>query len=292
MNEITNMNPALVAVGELMVGDSMMVAMSLIPIILIVLLTISIVRSLMGGQGVSLDYGLVIRGLMLFFVAMFYAEWVSMLSYTASVIIDAFERPEGFLESLEEMAAVGLLGEDGKQDPTLLNQILKGLRNLPVMIMVWIQEGLTLIVRLGVEMLRSYLLTFLYIVGPLAISVSLLPGFQATVKMWLKAFIGAQFWSLTLTILDNLIYAYNLAYLADASSGAGGYLHALTANLVIIFMYLISPALTNYYINAVAASQFWGRVGALAGSTFLFGPRLLGGRLLKGKKSSIKISKK
>lgn len=278
MNNIINVHPSLVTVGEQLVSESLIVAMELIPIILIVLMAISLVRSLMGNSGIRLDFSLLFRGLLLFLVTMFFVELMDMLSYLLSVIISRFERPEDFLESLEQMARIGLLDQDGNQDAGFIGRILTGLRNLPVMIGIWIQEGLTFIIRLAVDLIRSYLLTFLYIVGPIAIAVSLIPGFRMTGLLWLKAFIGAQMWDLTLTLLDNLIYVYNVNFLGDGSGGAGAYLHALTANLVIIFLYFISPALTNYFLNAAGASQVWSKFGAMVGSAFFFGPKLVSKR--------------
>lgn len=274
MKQIINVHASLVAVGEEMIGDSLRVALQLIPIILVALLAIAIVKSLMAHRTVTMDYSLLIRGLILFFVVMFYEDLMQMLSYTLNAIIGSFQRPEGFLSSLEEMAKVGLLDENGEQNTGLLGRALQAFRNLPVMIAIWMQEGLTLAIRLGISLVRSYLLVFLYLVGPISLAVSMIPGFRMTGLLWLKAFIGAQLWDLTLTLIDNLAYAYCLNFLSDPSAGAGGYLHALTAQGIIVLLFLISPALTNYFLNSASASQVWGKFSAMMGTAFLFGPRL------------------
>lgn len=93
--------------------------------------------------------------------------------------------------------------------------------------------------------LRSFILVFLLAVGPLAILFSMFPGFEGNMKGWFKWYMSTAFWSITLGILDLLLFKY-LDYCITTNSLEG----VTTVNIVIALMYLLVPVLTTMYINS------------------------------------------
>jgi hypothetical protein len=102
--------------------------------------------------------------------------------------------------------------------------------------------------------IREVSLMFLMAVGPLAIVISLFPGFEQGIGVWFKHFISVSFWGVTLGIIDRLFCAYldNLA-LQDNTDGFIPLMICLT------LMYCMAPMLTSKYI-AHGASSVMSRV--------------------------------
>ena len=68
MERINSMHPSLAIVADQLIGTFLTASRALIPILLIIVLVYSLVRSLVQGQHITMDFKLLVRGLMLFFV--------------------------------------------------------------------------------------------------------------------------------------------------------------------------------------------------------------------------------
>jgi hypothetical protein len=109
-----------------------------------------------------------------------------------------------------------------------------------------------------IYIVRSLILVFLYAVGPIAILASMFPGFEENLKHWLKYYIMVGFWTVTLAILDLILYQY-LDYCEKNSTIDG----LTTVNIGIALMYLIVPYLTSRYIGG-QGSQFISKMVQMA----------------------------
>jgi hypothetical protein len=85
----------------------------------------------------------------------------------------------------------------------------------------------------------------MFAVGPLAILFSMFPGFEGNLKIWLKWYISVAFWTVTLAILDLILFKY-LDY-CQANNTLDG---ITTINIGLALMYLLVPMLTTMYINS------------------------------------------
>jgi hypothetical protein len=105
---------------------------------------------------------------------------------------------------------------------------------------------------------RSLIMVFLFAVGPIAILLSMFPGFEDNLKHWLKYYIMVGFWTVTLAVLDLILYQY-LAYCEKNEVLEG----ITTMNIGVALMYLIAPYLTGRYIGG-QGSQFMSRMVQMA----------------------------
>lgn len=275
----SNVHPSLVDVANRLIGDSISACKLTIPLILIVILAYTTVSSLILGQEIKLDYKPLLRAVILMFVVAFYVEIMGVISSLISVFNNLFERPNDLLAAFQDLAETGTTssGDPDENDGfwATIGNAWDGVFNLFHLLSSWVQEGLAFMVRAAISLIRSILLAFLYLIGPIAITISMVPGFRDAGLLWLKGFIGVQFWDLTLNILDNLVFAYQVDGFTREGMDVG---YGLVVNIVIVIMYLMTPGLTNYFINTGPASSLWGRLGGIGASVLFFGNMLRGQR--------------
>ena len=265
MDNIAHIHPALAASAKEVASVSIPVAMSLAGAAILMLLIMGIGKSTMTSSPKS--YLPLIRGCALLLVLASYAELVNVGSGALSSITTQVERPPGFWQGLAD-SATDELADDPDDTERRRRLTIGGILNLPAIIMGFIQNGLVFIVRLGLQLVRSFLLAFLYIVGPIAIAISLIPGFTSTGLSWLRSFISIQFWELTLNLLDSLVHAFSQNYLDTIDPDAGRFIYTVAANLTIVFLYLMTPRITNTLVST-GLSTLWGQVGAMGGVAML-----------------------
>src|ERR1035437_3300260 len=147
--------------------------------------------------------------------------------------------------------------------------IMGALSNIGDWIIANCTHMVIVVTRAVIYIIRSLILVFLFAVGPLAILVSMFPGFEDNLKHWFKYYVMVVFWTVTLAILDLILYQY-LDYCQQNSIIDG----ITTVNIGIALMYLIAPYLTNRYIGG-QGSQFMGRMVQMA-STSLAWSRKIG----------------
>ncbi len=125
-------------------------------------------------------------------------------------------------------------------------------------IMDWIIANCThmiiVVSRAVTYIVRSLIMIFLFATGPIAILLSMFPGFEENLKHWLKYYISVGFWMVSLAVLDLILYNY-LQYCEDHETLDG----ITTVNIGMALMYLIAPYLTGRYIHA-HGSMFMSRM--------------------------------
>lgn len=136
----------------------------------------------------------------------------------------------------------------------------------------WFQENGTAMIRLIIMSIRDVLFAFLYISGPIAISLGIIGMFKNLVNKWLQSLITIQFWSLTLGLVDHLAKFFLLHFSAvDVTQGSGANLLTNTdltgyicTNVVVTLMYLLVPYLTSLYAGGSQAGMFMSKVVTVA----------------------------
>jgi hypothetical protein len=131
--------------------------------------------------------------------------------------------------------------------------------------------GIASIARKLIEIFRQTLLGFLYVVGPIALTMSVLPGFGKLLIKWFSHYLSVQFWSVTLVILDNLVVLYTdlskmrTSVMSGLSlSEASEKIDILLLNIVITVLYFMVPYLTSLFIGQSSTGMFQSRALGLA----------------------------
>lgn len=270
MGNISGIHTQFVAIGYGISGSVLYAAKLSLPVFLIAMLAYSYVKSVIEHRDFQIDYRPVIRTLILMFVVNFYGEIISMSCLLISGIINTVPNKPEIGDAILQMAEATMSSsKDADPSDDWWDPIVMGVESI-LSVRAWIlsalQEGILFIVRAGISLIRSMLLVFLYIVGPIAIALSALPGFKASGLSWLKGFVGVQFWELSLRILDQLVFQYNLNGLQNFSADMQDAGYGLAFNLVALFMYLIVPSITNYFIHTGAAGGFMARIAQIGGA--------------------------
>jgi len=278
MLEILQVHEPLAAVADELINTSLYASRLLLPILLLIVLAFSLVRSLMASQSITLDFKLLIRGLVMMLVITVYPEIMQILSLALSGFTNLFnledEQLAEVLTSLTEQAA-----GTPEENESFLGSVsswfsdrLDGINAIQWSVTGWIQEGLIFLVRAGVSLVRAFLLVFLFLIGPISLALSIIPGFQQTATSWLKGFMGVAFWNLSLNILDNLVAAYNsyaLQLIANGDEFSISY--GFLVNIVITLVYLITPVLTNYFISTGGPASLLGSILTAGAATLMAG---------------------
>lgn len=273
MANITGMHAQFAAVAYGISGPVLFAAKLMLPVFLIAMLAYSYVKSVIDHKDFQIDYRPVIHTLILMFVVNFYAEIIGMASLLISGVINTVPRKPTIGDAIMQMAEATMASSkdpdpsDDWWDPLITS--FESMLSFRAWILSALQEGILFVVRSGVSLLRSMLLVFLYVVGPIAIALSVLPGFKASGLAWLKGFVGVQFWELSLRVMDQLVFQYNLNGLQNFSADMQDAGYGLAFNLVAILMYLITPSITNYFINTGAAGGFMARIAQVGAAVMV-----------------------
>ena len=132
-----------------------------------------------------------------------------------------------------------------------------------------VENGLAMIVRLFVERIKSMLLAFTLACGPVAFTIATIPGFGGTIGHWLRIFISTSLWGLTLSILDAIMAGFIQEFdipTGTTLSEASAVLDVLVINGAVILMYLSVPLLTSFFIGSAASASFLRAAQGAAGS--------------------------
>lgn len=140
-------------------------------------------------------------------------------------------------------------------------------------------DFMTSVIQAIMEFIQSFLLAFLYVAGPIALTFSLLPGFGGLAKSWLQSFIGINMWSVAFQVIGGLFVHYQ-AYEAAMSTGSAADVIAsvtgasqtrfMVACLVFIIMYLLVPMMSSMIVGSSAADGVLG-AGIRAGAALAAG---------------------
>ncbi len=133
-----------------------------------------------------------------------------------------------------------------------------GLSNLLDWLVANCSHLIIIVSRAVIYCIRELYMMFLMAVGPVAVLLSMFPLFEKTAGHWLKAYLSAGCWALTMGVLDRLLNAY-LDRMLGSHDGQG----LIVMNIGIALMYLMVPYITNKYIGGVH-SQFMGKISGVA----------------------------
>lgn len=264
-------------------GSVLRTSKALVPLFLLGVLLYSYGKSILMEAGPRIDFSLVIRGFMFFLLLIIYPELTQLLDMITGVIYGGLPQQVGLTDSLSKYNDLIWAGGEKPEagDPGFWNLVWDSVSGFAGALWASITSAiagvLIVMVREGMSFVRMILLNFLYMVGPVALALSIVPGFKESGAMWLKGYIGVSLWEFTLRVLDFLIHNFNLlAYDALAESDSSLAISAF--QLVCVIMYLLTPTITNYFLSVGSAGSFVGKASGVATTAMVMGAGKFGKR--------------
>lgn len=290
MNNISANPSFLQAVAEL-TGIVIRSCVFIVPTFVAIVLIFSLAKGFASGGGVQVDYTPLVRGFILMVSLYFYQELLGIVSLAIGGFVGLMGQPENIYAQLDDLQG-GLTPKSDPGNSSLTDYVDQAVEfiqsfDLQAMLQSMVLGGIASLARKVIELLRQTLLGFLYVVGPIAIAVSVLPGFGRLFLKWFQNYLSVQFWSLTLIILDNLVVLYTnftkerVSILSGAPAGvASERVDFLLISIVITILYFMVPYLTSFYIGQTSSGIFQSKaIGLAAAGTAL---AMKGGAALTG----------
>lgn len=141
--------------------------------------------------------------------------------------------------------------------------MVEGIKSTGQDLMASIVAVFASLARTFIETIRAFLLKFLILIGPLALTLSINEGFEHIGRFWFQKLISVYLWSLTLNILDHIIidYYHQIAVIpllntllgVPANSPETPY---YVDQLIVGFMYTLVPWLTGLYLGGFNSGHF------------------------------------
>jgi hypothetical protein len=290
MNNISANPSFLQAVAEL-TGIVIRSCVFIVPTLVAIVLIVSLAKGFSSGGGVQVDYSPLVRGFILMVSLYFYEELLGIVSSAIEGFVGMIAQPENIYVELDDLQG-GLPSKPEVGDKSLTDYVDQAVEfiqsfDLQAMLQSMVLGGIASLARKVIELLRQTLLGFLYIMGPMAIALSVLPGFGRLFLKWFQNYLSVQFYSLTLVILDNLVVLYTqftkerVSILSGAPAGvASERIDFLLISIVITILYCMVPYLTSLYIGQTSSGIFQSKaIGLAAAGTAL---AMKGGAALAG----------
>lgn len=253
MEYILDIHPNFVRMGNELVVPVINGALAGIPIIILALFGMSYMKAAFSTTNYQPDYAPVVKAFITMIILFGYQEVIGVICLAISGICQTVPKTPSLIEEWQTMFSKVFENEwyewlwafSGTLEGALLRTLL---------------ECISAIVRLCLEFLRDIILVFLYVTGPIALMLSLIPGLTGTANTWFKGFITVQFWILTIRILDQMVSILYNTVIGDMTYVALIGFRMIAFFIVITLMYLMVPTLTQYVVQSNTAGNF---VGAL-----------------------------
>jgi hypothetical protein len=274
MNNVSG-NPAFIAAIEALMNMVRYSTMLIVPTFVGITLIVSLAKGFTSQRGVEVDYSPVVRGFILMVSLFFYAEILGLISGAIGGFAGFITQPDNIYSNLNILQS-GVPAESEPKENSLTGYIGQAVEwlssfNLHEMLQSFVLGGIASIARKLIDIFRQTLLGFLYVVGPIALSISVLPGFGKLLLKWFQNYLSVQLWSITLIILDNLVVLYtDLSRMrTSVMSGlsvdeASEKIDIILLNIAITVLYFMVPYLTSLFVGQTSSGSFQSKAIGLA----------------------------
>lgn len=242
-------------------------------------------RTFLISSDLTTDYTPVIRAIILTIVLTLYSDLLYIVTGMIDFVAGLFapKNPQEVLASLKALTAkvdgafmsanTNLwkdfdLSWDTDQMKKDIDIVLGVMGNSVEMIILklvrLIAEGLTLLIRAFVAKMQVLVVVFLGITGPIAILISMIPGYQGAFSYWFRNLLHAKFWAMTIGVLDNIVNFYvdnlvdthidNMMNNATLEQRFGAIFNLVVVHYCVIGAYLATPFLTNTFIGGITSA--------------------------------------
>ncbi len=227
-------------------------------------------RTYLTSSDLSMDFSHILRCVAVGFFVAFYSSLMPLVANGIQSITGYFSKVPDVLDALNNITEA--MSKNPKTSTTFESTFFSDGFTLPfndgktfiTYIVLCIEQGLTMIVRLFVERVRSILFAFLFAVGPLALALSCIPGLSGIAVHWFKTWLSVALWTVTLAVIDNLVLVMQgqiIKEVANATDGTAFSMDVVCINLVFIVMYFSVPVLTTYYVGGSGGGAFLAKTG-------------------------------
>ncbi|WP_208133336.1 MULTISPECIES: hypothetical protein [Hymenobacter] len=251
----------------------------LTPSLMGIALLYTIGRGFISGNGLAMDWGPIIKATWIFFLLFFYQSLLDTLSAGIAGFTGVLASHPSAAAALNDFHGAAVNSQAGTgavsegdvvtQAPDMLADIKGFFDSFSIQgILTRLFTGaVVLVVQQIMKFLQQFILGFLYICGPISLTLSVIPAFGQLGLKWLQNFLAVQLWSLTFVLLDTLYSFYASSMSGAATGGAAGDADLFTiTSAAFILMYVMVPYLTSLFIGSSAAQGFAGSmVGMVTG---------------------------
>lgn len=268
-------------------------------------------RTFLVSSDLTTDYTPVVRAIILTIVLTLYSDLLYIVTGMIDFVASLFspKDPQEVLASLKAMTAKvdgafttanSNLWKDFdlkwdtdqmKKDIDIVLGVMSNSVEMVILKLVrLVAEGLTLLVRAFVAKMQVLVVVFLAITGPIAILISMIPGFQGAMAYWFRNLLHAKFWAMTIGVLDNIVNFYvdnlvdthidNMMNNATLEQRFGAIFNLVVVHYCVMGAYLATPLLTNMFIGGITSA------GGLAGWAASKGANLPGEAMRTGQAMS------
>lgn len=254
------------------------------PTFLTIALIVMIGRGYLQGNGLAMDWSVLVKPILLFLLLYFYPDMMNVLGTGLGAFPAALKQFAGgssaarIIQQLTQPVAT--LTTPGGDPPSMFDFVQQGgqiISDLKDMLSNFSIMGLltrlfttttVLLIRNLFFFIRQFVLGFLYVSGPIVIALSMIPAFSGLAKSWLQNYISVQMWALTFALLDIMYSNY-----ADTQMTGGGLLGNLNVvgqdkftimSISFVLLYCMVPWLTGLVIGSTAAQGFVGQMAGMA----------------------------
>jgi hypothetical protein len=261
---------------------------AVLPMMMTITLVFTIARGYLNSASLQIEWGPLIRMLFIGVLLIFYRSYVPMVGdsvhWLAQTITGTASNAQAYatLQQLKppttapqptpQQIAQGQVDEPSAI-MSLANQIGDKLSAISTFsIQDWIMELATGLIAQLIQVVflfvQAFLTGFLFVVGPIAITLSVLPGWGGLLKSWFQSFLSVQMWTLAFSIINALFANYSqaqAAVMATQYNSVNDYFaaHASQAQyqvgcIVFIIMYMMVPYMTSLIVGHAATDSFMG----------------------------------
>jgi hypothetical protein len=256
------------------------------PSLMGIALLYTIGRGFISGSGLAMDWGPIIKATWIFFLLFFYQTLMDTLGAGIAAFTALFATNQSAAEALRDLTTPPAVAAAARNDSMGIGDIVSGASAL----MTSISETLStftfsglmtrlftattvLIIRKIMTFIQQFILGFLYVCGPIAMTLSVVPTFGQLAMKWLQNFLAVQMWGLTFVLLDTLYKFY-----AESARAPGGLFGNIVngpqqsvddqmfmlTSVAFVLLYVMVPYLTSMFIGSSAAQGFIGSMTGMA----------------------------
>lgn len=263
------------------------------PTFMSIALLYTVGRGLLMGNGLQMDFSPLLKALWVLFLLYFYRDLLDVLGSGISGFTGLFATQAGATsaaEALQRLTTPAPIAAAAANDSLGIGDVVTGASNLVASIsetlssftfsglMTRFFTGTTvMLIREIMLFIRQFVLGFLYVCGPIAMSLSVVPSFGQLAIKWLQNFIAVQFWSLSFVLLDTMYTYYSATPTAQSGIGSGGVFNPISGqvnsvadtkfmmmSVAFVLLYCMVPYLTSLFIGSSAVQGFAGSMMGMA----------------------------
>lgn len=264
----------------------------LTPIGLVIALITTIGRGYVTGAGLKMDFSPIIKGVAIWVALAYYMDWVQLPYQGVEGIISAMHTANGgstgagsaLYQTLHQSGWQSATPSPGQvstanqmmdNNPSFFSQAWDMIQNFNVISLIqrFLTNATIELIRLVFLFVRQFVLGFIIMAGPFAMSLGIIPAFSQLFKHWLQNYFSVLLWGVTFSMLD-MLYSYwaqgqNLGSGSSVGAAATEALgvQQLVYTVSFLVLYCMVPYLTSLVIGGSATQGFFGAfAGVVAGA--------------------------